>query len=102
MGDSPARCGFSSHPRCAAAPSLQKGELHRIPLIVLLCTTLGVGDDAPAGAYHSEEECVQYARTSDGLVSLLAGALTRVTRAEYEAARRAGADRFVLCARAQS
>lgn len=53
-------------------------------------------DDAPAGAYHSEAECVLYAGTSDGLVLLLAGALTRVTRAEYEAARRAGADRFVF------
>jgi hypothetical protein len=53
-------------------------------------------DDAPAGAYHSERECVQHARTSDGLVLLLAGELTQITRAEYEAAREGGANRYVF------
>jgi hypothetical protein len=53
-------------------------------------------DDAPAGAYHSEGECIWYAASSDGLVLLLGTQLTRVTRAEYEAARRNGADRFIF------
>lgn len=53
-------------------------------------------DDAPAGAYHSEDECVGYAGSSDGLVLLLGSELTRVTRAEYETARRNGAERFIF------
>jgi hypothetical protein len=53
-------------------------------------------DDAPAGAYHSEQECLGYAGSSDGLVLLLGAELTRVTRAEYEVARKNGADRFIL------
>jgi hypothetical protein len=53
-------------------------------------------DNAPAGAYHSEAECLGYAGTSDGLVLLLGPELTRVTRAEYEIARKNGADRFIL------
>jgi hypothetical protein len=51
---------------------------------------------APPGAYHSEAECIGYAESSDGLVLLLGSELTRVTRAEYEAARRNGADRFIF------
>ncbi len=53
-------------------------------------------DDAPAGALHSEAECLGYAASSDGLVLLLASELTAVTRAEYEAARQNGADRYVF------
>jgi len=53
-------------------------------------------DNAPAGAYHSEGECIGYAESSDGLVLLLGTRLTRVTRAEYEAARHNGADRFIF------
>jgi hypothetical protein len=53
-------------------------------------------DNAPAGALHSEDECVGHARTSDGLVLLLADELTRVTRAEYVAARENGANRYIF------
>jgi hypothetical protein len=53
-------------------------------------------DNAPAGAYHSERECTGYAASSDGLLLLLGSELTRVTRAEYETARRNGADRYIF------
>lgn len=53
-------------------------------------------DNAPAGAYHSKEECIGYARTSDGLVLLLGSELTPVTRDEYEVARTNGAQRFIF------
>ena len=53
-------------------------------------------DNAPAGAYHSEAECTGYAASSDGIVLLLGAELTRVTKAEYEAARRNGADRYIF------
>jgi hypothetical protein len=53
-------------------------------------------DDAPTGANHAETECVGYAGSSDGIVLLLGVELTRVTRAEYEAARRNGAERFIF------
>lgn len=53
-------------------------------------------DDAPAGAYHSEDECVGLAGGSDELVLILGKDLSRVTRAEFEAARDAGAQRYIF------
>jgi len=53
-------------------------------------------DDAPAGAYHSEAECVGIARASDELVLILGEDLSPVTRAEYEAARDNGVQRYIL------
>ena len=52
--------------------------------------------DAPMGALHSEQECVSFARTSDGIVLLIAGALSEIVLAEYHAASDAGAQRYVL------
>lgn len=52
--------------------------------------------DAIAGSYYSEEECVGNAATSDALVLILEDELTRTTRKEYAAARRAGAHRIIL------
>jgi hypothetical protein len=45
-------------------------------------------NDAPAGALHSENECIGYARSSDELVLLLATDLTPITEAEYQAAKK--------------
>lgn len=53
-------------------------------------------DDAPVGALHSEQECIGYARTSDGLVLIIGGPLSPIIYAEYESARRAGANRYVF------
>jgi tetratricopeptide (TPR) repeat protein len=52
--------------------------------------------DAHAGPYSSERTCVGTAATSDGLVLILAGKLTRVTRMEYQAAHDAGAPCFIF------
>lgn len=49
-----------------------------------------------AGSYWAEEECYGYAEASDGIVLLLGTTLTRVTRGEYEAARRGGAECFIF------
>lgn len=53
-------------------------------------------NDAPAGALHSENECIGYARSSDELVLLLATDLTPITEAEYQAAKSNGAQRYIL------
>lgn len=53
-------------------------------------------DDAPVGALHSEHECVGYAKTSDGLVLIIGGPLSPIIYAEYESARKAGANRYVF------
>lgn len=34
--------------------------------------------DAPTGVLHSENECIQFARTSDGLVLLVGGELSAI------------------------
>lgn len=52
--------------------------------------------DAYAGPYSSESVCLGHARTSDGLVLLLARELSRVTRLEYEAAREYGVPCYIL------
>jgi hypothetical protein len=52
--------------------------------------------DAPAGVYHSEDECVMIAASSDELILILGEELSRVTRAEYEAARAAGAQCYIM------
>lgn len=52
--------------------------------------------DAATGVLHSVEECVRYARTSDGLVLLIGGALSEIIYQEYGAARGAGAEVYVF------
>jgi len=52
--------------------------------------------DAVAGSFYSEEECVRQAGTSDALILILEEELTRVTEAEYRAARASGANTIVL------
>ena len=79
--------GSLNEERRAAADTINDSPLHHA-----WCWE----DDAPVGAHHSEEECTQHARTSDGLVLLLADELTQVTRAEYVAARENGASRYVF------
>lgn len=59
-------------------------------------------DNARAGAYHSEAECVRFAAASDGIVLLLGQRLTRITRAEYQAASQNGADRFIFVRNGES
>lgn len=53
-------------------------------------------NDAPAGALHSENECIGFAGSSDELVLLLARDLTPITEAEYRAAKSNGAQRYIL------
>lgn len=53
-------------------------------------------DDAPMGVLHSEHECTAFAQTSDGLVLLVAGALSKIVYAEYFAARHGGAERYIF------
>lgn len=53
-------------------------------------------DDAPAGVLHSEQICTKYAKTSDGLVLLVGGALSQIIYAEYQAAKDGGAQRYVF------
>ncbi len=53
-------------------------------------------NDACAGPYSSEEICLGHARTSDGLVLILAKRLTPITRKEYEEADNAGVPRYVF------
>jgi tetratricopeptide (TPR) repeat protein len=52
--------------------------------------------DATAGSYYSVEECIGEAQTSDALVLILEDDLTEVTRKEFQAARRGGANLIVL------
>jgi hypothetical protein len=52
--------------------------------------------DARAGPYSARDVCIEHAATSDGLVLILAGRLTPVTKAEYTAARNASVPRYVL------
>lgn len=52
--------------------------------------------DAAGGALHSEVECVRYAGSSDGLILLIAGGLSRIIYAEYEAAQRASAQTYIF------
>lgn len=52
--------------------------------------------DARAGPYSSEGVCLGHARTCDALVLILAQDLTRVTRAEYVAAKGEGAACFIM------
>lgn len=52
--------------------------------------------DAGMGVLHSENECIGYARTSTGLILLVAGELSAIVYAEYRAARDGGADRYIL------
>lgn len=52
--------------------------------------------DARAGPYSAREVCIEHAAASDGLVLILAGRLTTVTRAEYTAARKASVPRYIL------
>lgn len=53
--------------------------------------------DASAGPYCSERVCLGHARTSDGLVLILAETLTRVTEMEYFAAKANGVPCYILC-----
>ncbi|WP_166878465.1 hypothetical protein [Salinibacterium sp. ZJ450] len=52
--------------------------------------------DAPAGVLHSVNECVNFARTSDGLVLLIAGPLSAVIYAEYSAAKDSSAETYIF------
>ena len=53
-------------------------------------------NDACAGPYSSEVICLGHARTSDGLVLILAQQLTPITQKEYEEADHAGAWCYVF------
>lgn len=53
-------------------------------------------EDAPMGILHSVNECAKFAHHSDGLILLVAGPLSDVIYAEYHAARRGGAERYIL------
>jgi tetratricopeptide (TPR) repeat protein len=55
--------------------------------------------DAPAGSFYSEEECVRRAGSSDALVLIVEDELTRVTKAEFDAARAGTATVIVLARR---
>jgi tetratricopeptide (TPR) repeat protein len=55
--------------------------------------------DAPAGSFYSEEECVKRAGTSDALILIVDDDLTRVTKAEFDAARAGTATVIVLARR---
>jgi len=53
-------------------------------------------NDACAGPYSAEAICLGHARTSDGLVLLLAEQLTPITQMEYEAASLAGVPCYIF------
>jgi tetratricopeptide (TPR) repeat protein len=53
-------------------------------------------DSAEAGPYCSERECVAQAGTSDGLVLIVEGELTPITRSELKAAQDTGVPIFVM------
>jgi len=53
-------------------------------------------NDACTGPYSSEAICLGHARTSEGLVLILAKRLTPVTQKEYEEADNAGVPRYVF------
>lgn len=53
-------------------------------------------EDAVPGATAYEQECTQVAGTSDQLVLIVGQDLSALTRAEYEAAERGGAGRYVM------
>lgn len=52
--------------------------------------------DAPTGVLHSENECVKFARTSDGIVLLVGGELSPIVYSEYRAAKIASAERYIF------
>lgn len=52
--------------------------------------------DAGMGVLHSVQECVKYAGASDGIVLLVAGELSPIVYAEYEAAKAASAQRYIF------
>lgn len=52
--------------------------------------------DAPTGVLHSERECIKFAETSDGLILLVAGELSGIVYSEYQAAKRATAERYIF------
>jgi hypothetical protein len=52
--------------------------------------------DAPTGVLHSENECVKFARTSDGIVLLVGGELSPIVYSEYRAAKTASAERYIF------
>ncbi len=52
--------------------------------------------DANAGPYSSEAICLGHARTSDGLILIIADEITPITRKEYNAAKRACAPRYIF------
>ena len=58
--------------------------------------------DANAGPYCSEEVCLQNAARSDGLILILGDELTRMTRLEYEVARRRHLATFVFVDKRQT
>lgn len=53
-------------------------------------------NDACAGPYSSEAVCLGHARTSDGLVLILAKQLTPITQKEYETADVAGVPCYIF------
>lgn len=55
--------------------------------------------DAAMGVLHSEHECVKYAKASASLILLVDGDLSPIVHAEYRAARKGGANRFILVRR---
>ncbi len=61
-----------------------------------LATPWAWEDNAEAGPYYSERECVAQAGTSDGLVLILEDEITPITRSELKAAQDAGAPIFVM------
>ena len=53
-------------------------------------------EDAPHGVLHSENECIKFARTSDGLILLIGGDLSRIIYSEFAAAKDADAERYIF------
>lgn len=52
--------------------------------------------DAQAGPYSSAPMCIRNARTSDGLILIIADDLTPITKREYLAARRRGVPTYIM------
>lgn len=52
--------------------------------------------DAPAGVLHSENECIKFAGSSDGLILLVAGDLSKIIYSEFSAAVDASAERYIF------
>lgn len=79
--------------RQVAAEAIERSEMHE---------AWWWERDASPGVLHSVNECVNYASSSDGIVLLIAGALSEIIYAEYAAAKDSAAQRYIFIREGES